>query len=136
MLYRNITSDLRANYYLPKGPKINIVKGPTLGFWCCQYATKINNKCKLAVCVDCHGKLLEEHGLDAPPVRDRKYKFPGCENHTYEELEFKQDIGGTGAYWCDQDWKEYEAETRPIGCVLCLKPFQFHASNKSVMKEN
>ena len=84
--------------------------------------------------------LLQEHGLDAPLNRDRKwlrqYKFPGCENHSYEELQFMQATDEVGAYWCDPDWKEYETETRPIGCVLCLKPFQFHASNQTVRKED
>ena len=88
--------------------------------------------------MDCHPKLLKEHGLDAPLERDRKwmkqYKFPGCKNHSYEELEFMHN--DLGAYWCDPDWKEYTVETRPIGCVLCLKPFQFHNSNKTVGKED
>ena len=121
-----------------KGPGIDIVKGVTIGFWCCAWALKQNTDCKCAVCVECHPKLLREHGLEEAPVRDREwrrsYKFPGCANHSYKELDLVPNEDG--AYWCDPGWKDYDRETRPIGCILCLRPFKFHASNKTIRKKD
>ena len=62
------------------------------------------------------------------------YKFPGCKNHSYRELEFVYD--DEGAYWCDLTRKEtIYKDPRPRGCVLYLRPFKFSASNKKSEKE-
>ena len=64
----------------------------------------------------------------------RAPKFPGCANHSYKELDLVPNEDG--AYWCDPGWKDYDRETRPIGCILCLRPFKFHASNKTIRKKD
>ena len=73
--------------------------------------------------------LLKEHGISKiPRKKEKDYKFPGCTNHSYKELEWVHN--DEGAYWCDKAWKDYKVETRPRGCILCLRPFKFVASNK------
>ena len=57
-----------------------------------------------------------------------------CYGHP--KLKLPLDKTELGAYWCDPAWKNYTTEHRPISCVLCQRPFKFHASSKTINKED
>ena len=118
-----------------KGNDIELVKDGKIGFWTCHCALIQSNDCLVAVCNGCHHDLLDEHGItNLSQTRGRKYKFPGCQNHSYKELEFTYDEDG--AYWCDPAWKNtIHADPRPRGCILCLRPFKFSTGNKKRRSE-
>ena len=89
----------------------------------CEHAHNEKNACRLALCYDCCETLEKEHRVESFD-RERHYKFPGCINHSYKDLEEYYD--GEGAHWCTEDKKQNsEDDPRPHGCVHCLRPFIF-----------
>merc|ERR1719221_531016 len=86
-----------------QGDDIKVGKDGTLGFYTCVCATNKLTDCIVAVCKPCHADLMTEHKLTKTPRLKKDYAFPGCENHSYKELELKNDAHG--AYWCDKNRK-------------------------------
>ena len=107
-----------------EGDPINVYSGDKCGFIGCEQAFNKRNTCRCALSYECCAKLKEEHGV--PSFRqERTYKFPGCKNHSFKEMDDCYD--GEGAYWCTSN-KKKTMNTIHVCMVVCTVNARFYSA--------
>ena len=115
--------------YFTKGDDILVYAGGEIQMYTCKYAVHETNSCRSALCVVCYEELKKENLPESSKHRDRRYKFPGCRNHSFWDME--PDTDKAGAHWCTEaHQKANPLDPRPKGCVNCKRPFVFCGNKK------
>lgn len=109
-----------------KGEHIKVFHGRECDMVGCPHAFEPHNACSTALCLPCFEQLKLENEPESKRKRDRKYKFPGCRNHSFWDM--REYVDQNGAHWCTDHQKKHPNDTRPLGCVHCLRPFLFCGS--------
>ena len=107
-----------------KGEGIEVFAGGGIFMFGCIHAFQKSNNCRSTLCVVCYKTLMEENLPESRGRGDRRYKFPGCKNHCFWDM--NADTDNKGAYWCTEAHKKANPkDPRPRGCVHCKRPFVF-----------
>ena len=113
-----------SNTPLSKGPGIEVYAGGDCYMLGCEHAFHPENNCRGSICIDCDKQMREENLPESIRRRIRQYKFPGCKNHSFWDMEPYTDKAG--AHWCTKaHQKAHPKDPRPKGCVHCKRPYVF-----------